>query len=278
MDCLARNAVLSARVEKTLPCVVWLLLLFLVGGCGPSSEDRRFMRRLNSGTVADRLKAMAETPRPADAAIRTELLRIFENGQESPLIRSSAGITLGGLHDARIVPAAMKQLPDSILTLGKLERNRRMEPYLLGKALAAYGPEALPEVAALLRDPRREVVTWAIMHHGSYRHSDRAYEVLARYLNDRDIFYRRAAAFGLSMVAHPQAEALVALHLGDVDAEVRYNLAWALLNYGSSLSLRSVEAQLVVEKEPGVRQELTKALAIIKSRPVLPPPPALRKP
>ena len=279
MRAQSSNRWLRVRWQSVLPCVGVACWLLLLAGCGPSPEDRRFIKRLNNGAAADRLKAIAETPRQADAAIRTELLRLFENGHETPLIRTSAGLTLGGLHDPRIVPATIKQLPDAILTLGKVDGSRRIDPYQLGRALAAYGPDALPAVAALLHDPRREIVTWTILHHGAYRRSDRALEVLSRYLDDRDVIYRRAAAFGISMIGHPKAEEIVLRHLADPDTEVRYNLAWALLNCGSAQGLRTLEAQLALEKDPTVRQELAKAQAMIRARPplVVPATP-LRKP
>ena len=267
-----------ARIGWAASVTLAILLGFSLSGCGPSPESRRLIKRLDSGPVAERLKAIGEIQGHADPAVRAELLRLFENSREPPLIRSYAGISLGSLHDSRIVLSAVKQLPDAIVTLGKPGRPTAMEPYLIGKALTAYGPEALPTVAVLLRDPRREVVTWAILHHGSYRHSDVALEVLARYLDSRDVIFRQSAAFGVSMLAHKRAEELVLRHLADPDAEVRYNLAWALLNYGSAQGIRPLETQIAAEKEPRVRQEMTKALAMMKTRVSTAPPAAARKP
>jgi len=143
-----------------------LLVCLIASGCGPSAESRGTIRRLHSSNVVDRLKAIAETQVHADAAV------------------------LGGHRDPRLVPSAIRQLPASILSIGKPDPSR-LDPYKLGQALVAYGPDALPAVGALLRDPRKEIVAWAIMHHGSYPRSDRALEVLARYLDDRDVIYRR---------------------------------------------------------------------------------------
>jgi len=79
------------------------------------------------------------------------------------------------------------------------------------------------------------------------------------------------------MLNHTRAEELVVRHLADPDAEVRRNLAWALLNYGTSVGVRPLEAQLSQEKDPMVRQEITRALAMIKARAALPPSPPARK-
>ena len=246
--------------------------MLLLAGCGPSSESRRLIGRLRSRNVAERLKAVAEaqTQPHAEAPVRGELLRMFEEEREVPIVRGCAGMALGSLHDPRIVPAVLERLPNSILNIGKPARPQNLDAYLLGKALLAYGPESLQPLSALLRDPRKEVVCWTLMHHGFYRHSDRALEVLAHYADDRDVFLRQAAAFGLSLLAHKRAEELVLRHIADPDVEVRYNLAWALLNYGSSLGVRPLEAQLAKERDPRVRQEITKALAVMKTRPVVP--------
>jgi HEAT repeat protein len=197
---------------------------------------------------------------------------MFEEEREVPIVRCCAGMALGSLHDQRIVAAALKRLPDSILNIGKPARPQNLDAYLLGKTLLAYGPESLQPLSALLRDPRKEVVCWTLMHHGFYRHSDRALAVLAHYADDRDVILRQAASFGLSLLAHKRAEELILRHIADPDVEVRYNLAWALLNYGSSLGVRPLEARLAKERDPRVRQEITKALAVMKTRPVAPAP------
>ena len=255
------------RILTGAACLLGFLLIpVLMAGCGPGPESRRLLKRLHSNNVVDRLKAIEETQTHADSAVRAELLRLFEDNREPPLIRGQVGISLGRLHEGRSATSAVKQLPESILSIGQPGNSRRLDAYLIGKALATYGPDALPAVSNLLRDPRKEVVAWAIMHHGSYRQSDRALEVLARYMDDRDFIYRRAATFGLSMLAHKRAEELALRHLADPDAEVRYNLAWALLNYGSSLAVRPLEAELAKEKDPLVRQEITRALTLMKSR------------
>jgi HEAT repeat protein len=249
-----------------------LLVLLLLTACGPSSESRRIIKGLRSRSVAERLKAVAEAqaqPR-ADAALRKELLRMFEEEREVAIVRGCAGMTLGSLHDPRVVPAVLKRLPNSILNIGKPSRPQDLDAYLLSKALQAYGPDSLQPLSALLRDPRKEVACWIIMHHAFYRHNDRAFDVLAHYADDRDVFLRQAASFGLSLFAHKRAEELVLRHIADPDAEVRYNLARALFNYGTSRGIRPVETQLAKEKDPRVREQLTKALAAIKTRPGAP--------
>ena len=264
-----RNAQVPRRFFKLTGFAVLVLLL---AGCGPSRESRRLIGRLRSRNVGERLKAVAEVqsqPR-AEAPVRTELLRMFEEEREVPIVRGCAGMALGSLHDQRIVAAVLKRLPNSILDIGKPARPQNLDAYLLGKALLAYGPESLQPLSALLRDPRKEVVCWTLMHHGFYRHSDRALEVLAHYADDRDVILRQAASFGLSLLAHKRAEELVLRHIGDPDVEVRYNLAWALVNYGSSRGVGPLEAQLAKERDPRVRQEITKALAIMRTRPVAP--------
>ena len=259
-------------IQRLFHVAAFVVLVLFLAGCGPSSESRRLIGRLRSRNVAERLKAVAEaqSQRHAGAPVRTELLRMFEADREVPIVRGCAGMALGSLHDPRIVPAVLERLPNSILNIGKPARPQNLDAYLLGKTLLAYGPDSLQPLSALLRDPRKEVVCWTLMHHGFYRHSDRALEVLAHYAEDRDVILRQAASFGLSLLAHKRAEELVLRHIADPDADVRYNLAWALLNYGSSLGVRPLEAQLAKEREPRVRQEIAKALAVMKTRPVAP--------
>jgi hypothetical protein len=261
---------MDARPQQLLAALV--LVLLLLAGCGPSSESRRLIKGLRSGDVAQRLKAVAEVQSQpqAEAPVRTELFRMFEEEREAPIVRGCAGMTLGCLHDPRIVPAVLKRLPNSILNIGKPARPQSLDAYLLGKTLLAYGPECLQPLSVLLRHPRKEVVCWIIMHHAFYRHSDRALDVLAHYADDRDAFLRQAASFGLSLFAHKRAEELVLRHIADPDVEVRYNLARALLNYGSSRGVRPLETQLAKEKDPKVREQITKALAVMRTRPVAP--------
>jgi len=244
--------------------LAWICAL---AGCGPPPESRRLIERLNAGSLADRLRAVAVAQAHADEHVRRELLRLFEDVHQPPPLRGAAGGVLGAVHDRRVVASAIRQLPGAIVasTSGPA-RAREQDPHLLGRALTAYGPEALPAVTALLRDSRREVVTWAIMHHGSYRQSDAALEVLGRYLSDKDVIYRRSAAFGLSLMNHARGEDTALRHLSDPDTEVRYNLAWALLNSGSARSIQALEARMAVEKDVVVRDEIGKALGVIRRR------------
>jgi HEAT repeats len=259
--------------------VCWLFgLALMLGGCGASPETRTQLARLRSKDAGARLKAIAEAETHADAEVRTELLRMFQNERDIPLVRGYAGIVLARWHDPRILPEVVKRLPMAIEAIGKPAPKPSLDAFLLSKALTAYGSNALLALTPLLQDPRKEIVAWTIMHHGAYQHDERAYAVLSRYLNDRDPILRGAAAFGVSLFAHPRAEELALAHLADPDAEVRYNLAWALLNFGSNKSVRGLDAQLVREKDPRVREELVKAQSAVRSRSVVVLPAASGKP
>jgi HEAT repeat protein len=259
----------------------WVFVWLILCGCGPSKEDQRQIQGLHSAKVLERLKAISEAEnRHADTAVRSALLGIFENEREVPIVRASAGIALAHLHDPRVVSTAIKRLPEAILALSQAGPKRNLDPFLLGKALAAYGPESLEPLSALLKDPHREVVAWTVMHHGLYRHNDRALAVLSHYLDDRDTDLRRAASFGLSLTAHPRAEEVALRHLGDPDLEVRYNLVWALGNFGTSQSAKPLGALLAKEADARLKTEIGKAMAAAKSRPVVAPaaaPPVSKK-
>ncbi len=226
------------------------------------------IERLRSTSIPVRLKAISESESHADEYVRRELFRIFTNGQEQRLVRGCAALALGHLHDQRVVGRIVELLPEAILSRGRPITAKGVDPYVLGKALVVYGPESLPSLAPLLHDRRQEVVVWAVAQHGLYRHNDQALQVLITYFGNSDPLLRRAAAYGLAQTFHERAEPFVTSHLNDADAEVRYHLAWALSNYGSSKCLPEVQAQLAREKEPQVRQELTLALAAVKGRSV----------
>ncbi len=262
----------SSFVIRHSSFLTWLVVsVLLLCGCGPSSQSRRLIGQLRSPNVSERLKAIAEAEQHADAPVRAELLRIFQEGREVPIVRGCAGMALGRLHEQRVVPIVLKDLPGAILNIGKAAPARSLDAYLLGKTLLAYGPESLQPLSALLRDSHQQVVAWTIMHHGFYRHSNRALDVLAHYLDDRDVILRRSASFGLSLLAHKRAEELALRHLADANRDVRYNLAWALLNFGTSRGVAPLQARLAQEKDPNVRDEITKALVAMKGRPVLAP-------
>jgi HEAT repeat protein len=208
---------------------------------------------------------MSEAEAHPNADVQSELLRLFDDQREEPLIRSGAALALGRLHDDRLPAHVVKRLPDAILAPVK-PGQLQAEAFILGKALTAYGADSLPALSSLLKHPRKEVVAWTIAHHGLYRRNDRALDTLTQYLNSPDPLYRRAAAYGLAQILHSGGEAVALKHLGDPDTEVRYHIAWALANYGSPKGLAPAEAQLAREKEPQVRTELTRALAEIRAR------------
>jgi HEAT repeat protein len=121
-------------------------------------------------------------------------------------------------------------------------------------------------LSGLLKNPHKEVVGWAITQHGLYPYNDRALEVLAHYLGSTDPVLRRAAATGLARFFHPRAQALALRHLDDPDPQVRFQLAWGLLKWGSAEALGPLRTQLAREKEPMVRQELALALSAVGPR------------
>ncbi len=259
---LRRESQVSCRLVPLLALAVLLLQ-----ACGPASETTQLIKRVRSGSTSSRLKAISEAEAHPNRELQSELLHVFENQREEPLIRGAAALALGRLHDERLPSRVVKRLPDAILApkAGQLQT----EAFILGKALTAYGPDSLPALAALLKHPRKEVVAWTIGHHGLYRRNDRALEVLAGYLNSPDPVYRRSAAYGLAQILHPAGEAIILKHLSDPDPEVRYHLAWGLANYGSEKCIAPVQAQFAREKEPQVKTELTRAIAEIRSRQAL---------
>jgi HEAT repeat protein len=242
-----------------------LLCLLALAGCG-QSESQRLIQRLRSRNIAIRLQAIAQAEAHPDTRVRDELLRLFDDEREVPIVRGCAGIALGQLHDERMLPRALKRLPAAIVAKGLSRTKPNLDPYLLGKAILAYGPESLPSLASLLKDSRKEVVAWTLIQYGLYRGNDQALEVLCRYLGDREVVFRRAAAFGLTEIFHRGAEDPILKHLNDGDSQVRYNLAWALSNCGSTKALPAAEAQLAREPDPKVKEELAKAVAVLKSR------------
>jgi HEAT repeat protein len=251
-------------LQKLVPFV--FVLSWVLSGCRPSSESQGIIERLNSKSIPLRLKAISEAETRRDPFIHDELLRIFNNEQDLRLVRGCAGLALGRLHDGRVVSRIIELLPEAILNRGKPAGAKGLDPFMLGKALAAYGPECLPSLSPLLLDRRKEVVIWVLAQHGQFRHSDAALDVLAKHITNPDPMLRRGAAYGLAQTFHQRAEPLVVRHLNDPDAEVRYHLAWALSNYGSALCLFSLESLSAKETEPQVKQELALAIASVKSR------------
>lgn len=251
-------------------CQVAVLALCLLAfcGCRESSETRQIISRLRSSSVSVQLKGISEAEAHPNPKLRSELLRLFDEPREQPLVRGAAALSLGRLHDARLPARAVKRLPDAIVSSGKTG-SLRTEAFILAKALTAYGPESLDAISTLLRDPRKEVVAWTIAHCCLYHRNNRALHVLAQYLNSPEALYRRSAAYGLAQIFHPDAEPLMLKRLADVDPEVRYHLAWGLSNYGTKQALAPAEAQLAREKEPQVRAELTRAMAEIRAREAL---------
>jgi hypothetical protein len=124
----------------------------------------------------------------------------------------------------------------------------------------------MTSLSPLLADKRREVAAWAIALHGMYRRNDQALAVLTTWVKDPDVLNRRSAVYGLAILFHPQAEPVLVRYLDDTDIEVRYHAAWGLANIGTDKSLPSLERQLVREKDPHVKQELTSTIAVVKSR------------
>jgi HEAT repeat protein len=254
-----------------------LLALTCLCGCGPSPESRRLLSQLRSPNPAARLQGIQQAEIKAEECVRKELLRIFSDERELPIVRSCAGMALAHLQDRRIIAPAIQRLPSAICGISHPGPGTRLNAYLLGRILAASGPDALPPLSALLRDPHKEVVAWTIMQHGLYRHNDQALAVLGRYLDDRDVILRRSASFGLVPLSHPRTQELALRRLADPDPEVRFNLAWALRMSGSSQAVGPLEAQLAKEKNPEVKAELAKALAAAKARPVAKPDPIVSK-
>jgi HEAT repeat protein len=252
-------------------------LLLGIAGCGGSSEEQQIIKRLNSSNATLRLKAITEAEANRSSALRKQLLRMFDDGNELPIVRGAAGMALGRLHDPRLVESALQQLPAAIASSRATNSPHQMDAFLLGKALVAYGPESMTSLAPLLKDKRREVAAWAIALHGMYRRNDQALAVLTTCVKDPDVLNRRSAVYGLAVLFHPQAEPVLARYLDDTDAEVRYHAAWGLANIGTDKSLLALERQLTREKEPHVKQELTSTIAVVKSRSGGPIPPVATK-
>ena len=249
-------------------------LIVMAGGCGASTADQQIKKRLGSANASIRLKAVSEAEAKPTGILRNELLRMFEDDHELPIVRGAAGMALGRLHDPRVVEGALKQIPAAVASARATNSANQMDAFLIGKTLAAYGPESISYLAPLLKDKRREVAAWAIALHGMFRRNDQALQVLANAMKDPDALYRRSAAYGLALLFHPQAEPILVRHLDDPDAEVRYHVAWGLENSGTAATLAPLEKQLTREREPQLKQELTAAIAAVKSRlqvPAAPP-------
>jgi HEAT repeat protein len=249
-----------------------------IAGCGGSSEEQQIIKRLNSGNASLRIKAISEAEAGQSAALRKQLLRMFDDHNELAIVRGAAGMALGRLHDPRLVESALRQVPAAIAAARATNSPHQMDAFLIGKALVAYGPESMSSLATLLKDKRREVADWAIALHGMYRRNDQALAVLTTWVKDPDVLNRRSAVYGLAVLFHPQAEPVLVRYLDDADVEVRYHAAWGLANIGTEKSLPLLEIQLTREKESQVKQELAAAVAVVKSRSGSPvPPPALKK-
>ena len=76
-------------------CLLPGLLAVLVCGCGPSAENRQVIQRLQSPNIAVRVKAISEAEAKPNNYYRTELLRIFDNPRELPLVKGRGGHGLG---------------------------------------------------------------------------------------------------------------------------------------------------------------------------------------
>jgi HEAT repeat protein len=267
----------SSQMKVSSQCwLLWVSLLSLVltGGCGSSSEEQQIKKRLTSPNAVIRAKAITEAEAKPSASLRSELLRMFDDENELPIVRSAAGMALAHLHDTRVVESALKQIPTAVASALATNSNRQMDTLRIGKTLAAFGPESMVSLAPLLKDKRREVAAWAIALHGVFRRNDQALQVLANAMKNPDPIYRRSAAYGLALLFHPQAEPILVRYLDDPDAEVRYHVAWGLENYGTVASSAALERQMAREREPQVKQELTTAVASVKMRmqvPVAPP-------
>ena len=252
-------------------------VLLGIAGCGKSSEEQQIIKRLNSGNAAIRLKAVTEAEAKQSPALRKELLRMFEDGSELSINRGAAGMALGRLRDPRLVESALRQIPGAIASARATNSPHQMDAFMIGKAVVAYGPESMTSLAPLLKDKRREVAAWAIALHGMYRRNDQALAVLTGCMKDADALLRRSAAYGLAISFHPQAEPVLVRFLDDPDVEVRYHVAWGLANIATDKSLPLLERQLNREKEAQVKQELTAAIAVVKSRSEIPVSPAAPK-
>ncbi len=246
------------------------MISVLVGCHRPSPETRRVLDRLASTNVAIELKATTEAVGHPNPPVCAALLDLFENRQKPAIVRGAAAVALGRIRDPRIVSLILNRLPAAILKASKTVPPNNLEPYLLGKALAAYGPQSLTPLSTLLNNPHKEVVAWAIVQHSLYPYNDSAFAVLAHYLDSPDLAFRRAAAIGLARSYHKHAEALALRHLNDPDPQIRFQLAWGLVNWGSAEAINPLKARLAQEKEPRVRQELALALEAARSRPAAP--------
>jgi HEAT repeat protein len=267
----------SLIFQRLFALVLGPLLLLGVAGCGSSSEEQQMVKRLKSGNASLRLKAITQAEASQSPALRKQLLRMFEDIGELPIVRGAAGMALGRLHDPRLVESALRQIPAAIPSARATNSTHQTDAFLIGKALVAYGPESMTSLAPLLKDKRREVAAWAIALHGMYRRNDQALAVLTACMKDSDVLCRRSAAYGLAILFHPQAEPVLARYLDDPDVEVRYHAAWGLANNGTDKSLPLLERQLAREKEPQVKQELTAAIAEVKLRSGNPAPPLAPK-
>jgi HEAT repeat protein len=252
-------------------------LLLGIAGCG-SSEEQQIIKRLNSGNPSIRLKAISEAQASWSPALRKQLLRTFEDGNDLPLARGAAGVALGRLHDPHVIESALRQIPAAIASSRATNSPHQLDAFLIGKTLVAYGPESMTSLAPLLKDKRREISAWAIAFHGMFRRNDQALAVLTNCAKDPDVLSRRPAVYGLAVLFHPQAEPVLVRYLDDADAEVRYHTAWGLANIGTDKSLLALERQLTREKDSHVKQELTSTIAVVKSRSGSPvPPPATKR-
>jgi len=252
-------------------------LLLGIAGCGGSSEEQQIIKRLNSGSASIRLKAISEAHANWSPALRKQLLRTFEDGDELPIARGAAGMALGRLHDPHLIESALRQIPAAIAFSRATNSPHQLDAFLIGKTLVAYGPESMTSLAPLLKDKRREIAAWAIAFHGMFRRNDQALAVLTNCAKEAEVLNRRPAVYGLAVLFHPQAEPVLVRYLDDADLEVRYHAAWGLANIGTEKSLQPLERQLAREKEPPVKQELASTIAVVKSRSAIPVQPAAPK-
>jgi HEAT repeat protein len=250
-------------VELLLACLASALA---VAGCGGSGETGQIKSHLRSGNASVRLKAVAEAEAQPDAGLRKELLRMFEDDSELPIIRGAAGMALGRLRDPALLQSVLRQIPGAVAAARSTNSARQMDGFMLGKALATYGPESIPTLAPLLKDKRPEVVAWVIAMHGMFRRNDQALHVLSGFVKHPEPLYRRSAVYGLALLFHPQAEPFLIRGLDDVDPEVRYHAAWGLENYGTAAALVPLDRHLGREKQAQVKQELQVAIAAVKAR------------
>lgn len=194
---------LTTREMKNL--LLLALVLASLAGCTRQADDP--VNSLKSGSRAQRLRAMDALKPGASQAERDALLVIFLDEQEEGIVRQVAGVTLGRLHDPKILPAVFEKLPYSILHAHEIDMSGRgLHPHMLGKALLAYGDDTITVLAPLLESTNQEIVAWAVYSHGFYRGSDTGLSVISRFLGDPRLEVRRSAAGGLSQLFHRNAE------------------------------------------------------------------------